>query len=168
MESAPQPAVESEVREPVVEQEVHEPMVEQIAQEPVVEEQPQPEALVPHQPVYDKEGQYEKVQAGLLQGEQIIAVYDIKGVGDGMVGITNMRLIIQDNSFVGGKVALTSVPYGRIHAVSYLADKSMFGKFFSESSICVTTSGHDYVMEFRSVEKAKHIHDVVLAYAMGA
>jgi hypothetical protein len=83
-------------------------------------------------------------------------------VGTGFIGITSLRVILQDNSFVGKKVALTSVPYKGIHAVSFVSNKSMLGKFSSSSEIAITTSGHTYEVEFRGDEKAKHVHDVVL------
>jgi hypothetical protein len=55
------------------------------------------------QPVFDKEDQLNKITANLLQGEVVIAVYDCIGGGTGFVGITDRRVIIQDNSFVGKK-----------------------------------------------------------------
>lgn len=56
-------------------------------------------ATVPH----DKSEQLEKVQAGLIQGEQVYAVYDCTGSGTGFVGVTSMRVILQDKSFVGAR-----------------------------------------------------------------
>ncbi len=59
------------------------------------------------QPVFDKRDQLEKVVAGLLPSEQLIAVYDAVGSSTGFIGVTNLRVVLQDNSFVGKKVALT-------------------------------------------------------------
>jgi hypothetical protein len=77
-------------------------------------------------PVFDKQDQLQKITANLMQGETVIAVYDCIGAGTGFVGITDRRVIIQDNSFVGKKVALTSVPYSKINSVSFVSDKSMW------------------------------------------
>ena len=74
------------------------------------------------QAVFDKQDQYGKIESGLLQGEQIIAVYDAIGAGTGFVGVTSKRVVLQDNSFVGKKVALTSVPYGSVTAVSFVSN----------------------------------------------
>lgn len=112
--------------------------------------------------IHDKADQLQKVQANLMQGERLIAVYDGKGVGTGFVGITDVRVILQDNSFVGGRSALTSVPYSRINAVSFVNDKSMFGKLSSSSTVSISAGGHVYEVEFRGDEKAKHAHDVIL------
>lgn len=111
---------------------------------------------------FDKQEQLDKIEAGLLQGEQLIAVYDGIGVGTGFIGLTDRRLILQDNSFAGKKVALISVPYSRVNAVSFVSDKSMFGRFASTSSVAVSAGGRDYEIQFRGDEKAKHAHDVIL------
>ena len=113
-------------------------------------------------PVFDKQDQFDKISSGLLQGEQVIAVYDAIGAGTGFIGITDLRLILQDNSFVGKKVALTSVPYNRVNAVSFVSNKSMLGKFASTGSIAVSAGGQSYEVEFRGDEKAKHAHDAIL------
>lgn len=113
-------------------------------------------------PVFDKQDQLDKIASGLLQGEQIIAVYDATGAGTGFIGITNLRVILQDNSFVGKKVALTSVPYSRVNAVSFVSNKSMLGKFASTGSIAVSAGGQNYEVDFRGHEKAKHAHDAIL------
>lgn len=111
---------------------------------------------------FDKQEQYDKIAAGLLQGEDIIAVYDAKGTGTGFIGVTNMRVVLQDNSFVGKKVALTSLPYNRISSVSFVSDKSMLGKFASSSAIAVTVGAYSHQVEFRGEDKARHCHDAIL------
>ncbi len=111
---------------------------------------------------FDKQDQYDKIAAGLLSGEQLIAVYDCTGVGTGFVGVTNKRVVLQDNSFVGKKAAVTSLPYKNIQSVSFVSDKSVFGKFNSSSSIAITAGGNVREATFRGDEKAKHIHDTIL------
>ena len=113
---------------------------------------------------FDKQDQVDKIQSGLLPGESIIAVYDGKGGGTGFIGLTNRRVVLQDNGFVGKKVALTSVPYGKINAVSFVSDKSMLGKLASSSAIAIAVGSVTYEIEFRGQEKAKHAHDVILGF----
>jgi len=113
-------------------------------------------------PTFDKQDQFEKIQSGLLANETIIAVYDAIGAGTGFIGVTNRRIILQDNSFVGKKIALTSIPYARVTTVSFVSNKSMLGKFSSSSEIAISVSGHTHEVSFRGDEKAKHVHDVVL------
>jgi hypothetical protein len=117
---------------------------------------------------FDKQEQYDKIASGLLPGETIIAVYDAIGSGTGFIGITNLRVILQDNSFVGKKVALTSVPYNRVNAVSFVSDKSMFGKFASTSQIAVSAGGHTHQVQFRGDEKGQFVHDAILSHMLKA
>jgi hypothetical protein len=70
------------------------------------------------QRVFDKQDQFDKIISGLLQGQRVIAVFDAIGSGTGFIGVTDKRVILQDNPFVGKKIALTSIPYGRVTAVS--------------------------------------------------
>ena len=114
--------------------------------------------------IYDNKGQLQQIESGLLEGEQIIAVYDAVGVGTGFIGLTDRRVIVQDTSFVGKKVALTSIPYARITSISVVSDRSWGGAFFSSSAIAIHVGTHTYEVEFRGDQKAHHVHNVVLHY----
>ncbi|RCG27384.1 hypothetical protein DQ384_27210 [Sphaerisporangium album] len=117
------------------------------------------------QPIpHDRPEQLAQVQSGLMQGEQIIAVYDAIGAGTGFLGLTDRRVIIQDKSFVGKKVAITSIPYSKITSVSVVSNKSIAGSFFSSGSIAVNVGTHVYEMDFRGEQKSHHVHDVILYY----
>lgn len=115
--------------------------------------------------IYDNKGQLQQIESGLLDGEQIIAVYDAVGVGTGFIGLTNRRIIIQDKSFVGKRVALTSIPYSKVSSVSVVSNKSWAGQFFSTGTIALTVGTHVYEVEFRGSEKTHHVHNVILHYA---
>lgn len=113
-------------------------------------------------PIFDRPEQLAAIRASLMAGESIVAVYDAIGVGTGFIGLTSHRVILQDNSFVGKKSALTSVPYAKVTAVSFVSDKSIFGKWASTSTIAVSVGPRDYAIDFRGDQKAKHVHDIVL------
>ncbi|WP_433336871.1 PH domain-containing protein [Spirillospora sp. CA-294931] len=115
---------------------------------------------IPH----DRGGQLKQIESGLLPGEQIIAVYDAIGAGTGFIGLTNRRVIVQDKSFVGKKVAITSVPYSKITSVSVLSNKSWAGSYFSTGSIAIHVGTHTYEVEFRGDHKSHHVHNVILGY----
>jgi len=116
---------------------------------------------IPH----DKSDQLKQIESGLLQGEQIIAVYDSVGVGTGFLGLTDRRVIIKDKSFVGKRVAITSVPYSKISAVSVVSNKSWAGAYFSSGTIAIHVGTQLYEVEFRGAEKTHHVHDVILHYS---
>ena len=115
--------------------------------------------------IFDSKGQLQQIQSGLLDGEQIIAVYDAVGAGTGFIGLTNRRIIIQDKSFVGKRVAITSIPYAKVSSVSVVSNKSWAGQFFSTGTIAITVGTHVYEVEFRGSEKTHHVHNVILHYA---
>jgi hypothetical protein len=109
------------------------------------------------QVAFDQQGQLDKITESLMPGEQVLAVYDAIGAGTGFIGVTDKRVIIQDNSYVGKKIALVSIPFSRISSVSVLSNKSMFGSFFSSSQVAVNTASKAYEVEFREDGKAKHV-----------
>ena len=88
--------------------------------------------------------------------------YDCIGAGTGFMGLTNLRLVIQDKSFVGSRTAITSIPYKNVRSVSFLSNKSWAGHFFSSSSIAVDIGQQTYEADFRGIEKAQHVHRVIL------
>ncbi|CAM3910683.1 hypothetical protein GCM10009799_38720 [Nocardiopsis rhodophaea] len=114
--------------------------------------------------VYDRPEQLEQIQSGLMPGERILAVYDAIGVGTGFIGLTDRRVIIQDKSFVGQKVAITSIPYHKITSVSVLSNRSWAGSFFSSGSIAINVGTQVYEVDFRGEHKSHHVHNIVLHY----
>lgn len=111
---------------------------------------------------YDRKEQFQQIQSGLLDGEQIIAVYDAVGTGTGFIGLTDRRVIIQDRSFVGKRHAITSIPYSKITSVSVVSNKSWGGSFFSTGAIAIHVGTHTYEVEFRGAQKSHHVHNVIL------
>jgi hypothetical protein len=113
---------------------------------------------------YDRPEQLQQIQSGLMPNEQIIAVYDAIGAGTGFLGLTNRRVIIQDKSFIGKKLAITSIPYSKITSVSVVSNKSFAGSFFSSGSIAINVGTHVYEVDFRGEQKCHHVHNVILHF----
>lgn len=114
--------------------------------------------------VFDRREQLDQITSGLLPGEQVIAVYDAIGVGTGFIGLTDRRVIIKDKSFVGQKVAITSIPYSKVTSVSVVSNKSWAGSFFSTGSIAIHVGAQTYEVDFRGSGKSQHAHNVILHY----
>ena len=116
--------------------------------------------------IFDRPDQLEKIRAGLLPGEEIEAVFDLKGGGTGFVGITSKRIIFQDNAWVTNTKAVVSIPYSRIHTVAAEDAVGLFtGRgFFSSSTIVVTTSAAPRTFQFRGADKAHIAHDLILRH----
>jgi len=118
--------------------------------------------------VFDRQDQLERIRAGLLPGEEIEAVSDVKGGGTGFVGITSKRVIFQDNAWVVNSKAVVSIPYSRINTVAAEdAVGLLTGRgFFSSSRIITTTSDGSRVFQFRGADKAHIAHDLILSHIL--
>ena len=117
---------------------------------------------------FDKKEQLQIVQNSLLPDETVFAVYDGKDVGTGFIGLTDRRVILEDISIAGGRVAVSSVPYSKVTAVSYASNASVFGRFTEETTVAIHTSHGTYEVLLRGSDKAKHTHDVILHYVVHA
>jgi hypothetical protein len=113
---------------------------------------------------FDKQEQLDFIQHGLMPKEKLQAVYDAIGVGTGFIGITDQRVIIQDNSFIGKRVAITSIPYSKITSVSVVSNKSILGSFFSGGTIAIHVGTETYEMTFRGQHKSIHVHQLLLHF----
>src|SRR5215472_1388449 len=116
-------------------------------------------------PAFDRPEQLQKVQAGLLDGERIFAVYDLKGGGAGFLGITSKRLIVYDRMYFIDRTAMVSIPYSRIVTVAAEDHPNpLAGKgFFSSSKLLLLLHGEKhYEFEFRGADKALHAHNLIL------
>jgi hypothetical protein len=65
---------------------------------------------------------------------------------------------------VGKRVALTSVPYNRVQAVSFVSNKSVLGKWSSSSEVAILVGGATHECQFRGHEKARLVHDTILQH----
>jgi hypothetical protein len=119
-------------------------------------------------PVFDRREQLEKVQAALLPGEVVEAVFDMKGGGTGFIGITSHRVIVYDKTFLRKMKALVSIPYSRILTIAAEDESGLLtGRgFFASSTLVLTTSQEAYELEFRGAEKAHLAHNLVLAHLL--
>lgn len=116
------------------------------------------------EPLYDRREQLQKIEAALIPGERVLAVFDMKGGGTGFLGITDKRLIVYDKSFLRKMKALVSVPYSRIQSVAAEDESGLFSGrgFFSSSKLVVTTSHGDHEFEFRGADKAHLAHQLIV------
>jgi hypothetical protein len=135
---------------------------------PQVKETARVEETAQVEAIFDRQDQLEKIRAGLLPGEEIEAVLDVKGGGTGFVGITSKRVIFQDNAWVVKSMAVVSIPYSRIHTVAAEDSASLLtGRgFFSSSRIIITTSGGSRVFQFRGADKAHIAHNLILRHIL--
>lgn len=116
--------------------------------------------------IYDKKEQLEKIQSGLLPGEVIEGVFDMKGGGTGFIGVTDARVIVYDKSFLRKMKAVVSIPYNRINSIAAEDESGLLtGRgFFSSSKIVLHTSSGEFEFEFRGADKAHQAHNMILGH----
>ena len=121
------------------------------------------------EPIYDKKEQLEKIQSALLPGEQVVAVFDMKGGGTGFLGITSRRLVIYDKSFMRKMKALVSVPYSKVNSVGAQDESGLLtGRgFFSSSTLVIHTASGEFEFEFRGADKAHTAHQLIMEHLLG-
>ncbi len=116
--------------------------------------------------MYDKKEQLEKVQSGLLPDETIEAVFDLKNIGSGFLGITSKRIVFYDPVFLRKLKAVISIPYSRIVLLGAQDEAGLLtGRgFFSSSKLTIVTSHGDHEFEFRGADKAHIAHNLILGH----
>lgn len=116
--------------------------------------------------MYDKKEQFEKIEAALLYGEKIYAVFDMKGGGTGFIGITDLRVIVYDKAFMRKMKAIVSIPYSRIYSVAAEDESGVFtGRgFYGTSKMALKTGGDEFEFEFRGSDKAHVAHNLILGF----
>jgi hypothetical protein len=117
----------------------------------------------------DKREQLDKVADMCLPNEVIRAVYDLKGVSSGFLGITDRRLIFYDKEFFKKAKAMVSLPYSRIALVASEDDKGLLVQsgFFVSDRLYVFPQGLEpRVFEFRGGDKAHRAHSLIMEYLL--
>ena len=115
------------------------------------------------EPDYDKKDQMEKIQALVIPGEQLLAVYDMKGGGTGFIGITDLRLIFLDESFMRKSKALVTVPFTKLTAVAVEDTGRTLNPFGATSKLQITAGSREWEFEFSSNDKAQRAYHLIMA-----
>ncbi len=118
--------------------------------------------------IFDKQDQVDKVRSWLLSGERLLAVYDLKGVGSGFLGITDRRIIVYDRAFLGKRKAMVTIPYSRIHYVSSDDDSGILPRpgFFVTGHLGVHLGDNEFSFEFRGADKAHDAYELIMHYLL--
>ena len=100
---------------------------------------------------YDNKKQLERIQAYVIPGETLYAVFDCKGAGTGFVGITDQRVIFYDQGVLLKKKVMISIPY---HQMIGVASSDEGGVVLKTSEITLITAAGQFSFEFRGADKA--------------
>ncbi len=118
--------------------------------------------------IYDKQDQVDKVRTWLVPGETLYAVFDVKGVGTGFLGITDRRIIFYDRAFLGKSKATVTIPYSRIHYLSSDDDSGIIPRpgFFVTGSLRIHVGENAFEFEFRGADKAHQAYQIIMQHIL--
>ena len=108
--------------------------------------------------IYDKREQLQQIKDYLLPGEQLYAVFDLKGAGTGYLGITDRRIVFMDRSFIRKRKSIVTIPYNRITALG-CGDEE--GVVFKSSELTIIAASHEFEYEFRGIDKARKAYELI-------
>ena len=112
---------------------------------------------------FDKKEQMEKISSLVIPGEQLLAVYDMKGGGTGFIGITDLRLIFLDESFIRKTHALVTVPFTKLTAIAVEDTGRTLNPFGATSRLLITAGSREWECEFRSNDKANRAYRLIMS-----
>lgn len=116
------------------------------------------------EPYFDKQDQHSRVESALVPGETAWMTLDCKGGGTGFVGITDKRLIFQDQSWRKAKNVLVSVPLDRVHAVGISTNMNLIGR--TTGVISIQAGDDDWAFEFKNAEKTGVAYKLLMSFVL--
>jgi hypothetical protein len=117
---------------------------------------------------FDKRDQLERIEALIIPGEKLYAVYDMKGGGTGYMGVTDLRLIFMDQSFVRKSKAIVTLPFSKITAIGVEDTGRTINPFAASSELTVVAGSREWEFEFRSNEKAHRAYGLIMSNLLQA
>jgi len=99
------------------------------------------------------------IHDSLFDGEALDGVYRGCEAGVRLIAVTNRRLMMVETTSCDDRRALTSVPYGRVTSVCYLAgsDECVAGSTTVGVKVLLTL----YELGCRAEEEARELHDLI-------
>jgi hypothetical protein len=119
--------------------------------------------------IVDKQEQLEKIEGVCLPGETIRAVFDLKSMYTGFLGITDKRIIYYDKAFLKAKKALVSIPHNRIASVASEDNGGLIVRkgYFVTDTLTISAIGLEpKTFEFRGGEKAHKAHNIIMEHLL--
>lgn len=112
--------------------------------------------------IYDKKDQYDRIAELIVPGETLYAVFDMVGGGTGFVGITDLRLVFMDESFVRKQKNIISLPYRRVDVVGFEDSGKGLMSWGKISKLFITSGDRVWEFAFRTNEKAKEAYMLIM------
>lgn len=109
---------------------------------------------------FDDRKQLERIQAMIVPGETLYAVFDLKGAGTGYLGISDLRLIFMDKAFLRKQKSLVTLPFSKVTVIASEDTGGVLG--FGSSKLTIMAGSQEWEFEFRSNDKAHRAYSLIL------
>ena len=107
---------------------------------------------------FDDQMLLRRIRTYLIPGERLFFIYDCRGPETDCIGLTDRRLLFQDNISIPGIPMLTSLP---LESISSVRTRDS-GRIRESSKVLVMCKSQTYAFEFRSHEKAHNVERLIL------
>jgi hypothetical protein len=107
----------------------------------------------------DQRADLAAVRNNLFDGEAVDRVYRGHGPGVQLLAVTSQRIMMVERTAWDGRLALTSIPFGRLTAVSFLADENHPIDHATTIGIRVTSLAFE--LKCSDAEQAREAHDLI-------
>jgi len=99
------------------------------------------------------------VRNNIFDGESIDRLYRGHGEGIQLLALTGRRIMMVERTAWAGRLALTSIPYGRVTAVSFLADDDH--PIDAATTIGIRVTSLSFEMHCADATQASQAHDLI-------
>jgi hypothetical protein len=108
---------------------------------------------------HDERADLSAVRNNLFDGEAIDRIYRGRGSDVQLLALTSQRIMMIERTAWEGQLALTSIPYGRVTAVSYLAEDNQ--PIDVATSIGIRVASLSFKLKCVDVDQAQQAHDLI-------
>jgi hypothetical protein len=108
---------------------------------------------------HDERADLSAVRNNLFDGEAIDRIYRGRGSDVQLLALTSQRIMMIERTAWEGQLALTSIPYGRVTAVSYLAEDNQ--PIDVATTIGIRVASLSFKLKCVDVDQAQQAHDLI-------
>jgi hypothetical protein len=108
---------------------------------------------------HDERADLSAVRNNLFDGEAIDRIYRGRGPDVQLLALTSQRIMMIERTAWEGQLALTSIPYGRVTAVSYLAEDNQ--PIDVATTIGIRVASLSFKLKCVDVDQAQQAHDLI-------
>lgn len=99
----------------------------------------------------DDEKLVERIETFIIPGETLHAVFNCRGIGASIVGVTDQRVIFRDQGVLLQKKAMLSIPYNQVIGAA-IEDEG--GGTSGANELTLITAAGLFAFEFQEAEEA--------------